>query len=136
MVIFKNLLHAVLSLIICLLGVAVLFLFAGAEFLAVSQIMIYAGGILILVVFGLMLTSKIGTETSNGNNSNFIKVVILMLAFFSFFAFKIMGLEIEGTKQYDKNAIKKIGFRLLSEHLFAFEAITILLLISLLTGQQ
>jgi NADH-quinone oxidoreductase subunit J len=48
----KNVLYAAFSLLLTLLGIAGLFVFAGADFLAVSQIMIYVGGILILLIFG------------------------------------------------------------------------------------
>jgi NADH:ubiquinone oxidoreductase subunit 6 (subunit J) len=129
---FKTLLHAILSFIITLLGVAVLFLFSGAEFLAVTQIMIYAGGILILLLFGLMLTSKIGSILSNSNNSNLGTACLIALLLFGFFTYKIMGLEPITPHPPARYALKKIGFYLLSEHLFTFEAITILLVISLI----
>lgn len=54
----RNVLYAAYSLLLALLGVAGLFVFASADFLAVSQIVIYVGGVLVLVLFGVMLTSK------------------------------------------------------------------------------
>jgi NADH-quinone oxidoreductase subunit J len=54
----RNVLYAAYSLLLALLGVAGLFVFAGADFLAVSQIVIYVGGVLVLVLFGVMLTNK------------------------------------------------------------------------------
>lgn len=128
----KNLLHAVLCFIITLIGVAVMFLYGQAEFLAVSQLMIYAGGILILIVFGLMLTSKIGSNQSNTNNSNLWSTVFLGLALFGFFAYKILKLDINIAPQHQATSIPRIGYLLLTEHLFTFEMITILLVISLI----
>lgn len=53
-----NLFRAALSLGVVLLGVAGLFLLAGAEFLAFVQILVYVGAILTLVIFAIMLTAR------------------------------------------------------------------------------
>jgi NADH:ubiquinone oxidoreductase subunit 6 (subunit J) len=55
----KNVLHAALLLILCLLSLAGIFAVLNAEFLAVTQIMVYAGGILVLLLFGIMITARI-----------------------------------------------------------------------------
>ncbi len=54
----RNVLYAAFFLLLTLLGVAGLFVLASADFLAVAQIMIYVGGVLVLVIFGVMLTHK------------------------------------------------------------------------------
>lgn len=55
MVVQRNSVHAALLLVVNLLAVAVLFLTLGAEFLFVSQIIVYAGAIVILFLFVIML---------------------------------------------------------------------------------
>lgn len=55
----RNLLHAAFSLGASLLGVAVLYLFLQAEFLAAVQILVYIGGVLVLTVFAVMLSADI-----------------------------------------------------------------------------
>jgi len=55
----RNLFRAALGLAVALFGVAILYLFLEAEFLAVAQILVYVGAILTLLVFGVMLTSRI-----------------------------------------------------------------------------
>lgn len=54
----RSVLHAAFFLLLTLLGVAGLFVLASADFLAIAQIMIYVGGVLVLVIFGVMLTHK------------------------------------------------------------------------------
>ena len=54
----RNVMYAAFFLLLTLLGVAALFVLASADFLAVAQIMIYVGGVLVLVIFGVMLTHK------------------------------------------------------------------------------
>jgi NADH-quinone oxidoreductase subunit J len=54
----RNVLYAAFFLLLTLFGVAGLFVLASADFLAIAQIMIYVGGVLVLVIFGIMLTHK------------------------------------------------------------------------------
>jgi len=53
----SNLVHSALSLIATLMGVAAIYLMLLSEFLALVQILVYGGGVIILVIFGLMLTN-------------------------------------------------------------------------------
>lgn len=55
----RNLFRAALGLALALFGVAALYLFLQAEFLAVIQLLIYVGAILTLILFGVMLTARI-----------------------------------------------------------------------------
>lgn len=55
----RNLFRAALGLALALFGVAALYLFLEAEFLAVTQLLVYVGAILALLVFGVMLTARI-----------------------------------------------------------------------------
>ncbi len=55
----RNLFRAALGLAAALFGVACLYLFLEAEFLAVAQLLIYVGAILTLIIFGVMLTARI-----------------------------------------------------------------------------
>lgn len=52
----KNVVHSALYLVLALLGVAATFLLIGAEFLAWAQVLIYVGAVIVLILFGLMLT--------------------------------------------------------------------------------
>lgn len=63
----RTIMYAAFFLLLALLGVAGLFVLASADFLAVAQLMIYVGGVLVLVIFGVMLTHK--AETSAETNS-------------------------------------------------------------------
>lgn len=56
-VLLSNLVHSALSLIATLMGVAAIYLLLLSEFLALVQILVYGGGVIILVIFGLMLTN-------------------------------------------------------------------------------
>ena len=59
----RNLFRAALGLAVALFGVAALYLFLSAEFLAVTQLLIYVGAILTLIIFGVMLTARIAAPS-------------------------------------------------------------------------
>ena len=55
----RNILYSALGLLMALLGVGALYVFLSADFLAVTQLLVYIGGVLVLVLFAVMLTSQI-----------------------------------------------------------------------------
>src|SRR5438067_12202562 len=57
-VVSKNIVRMAVALLFTLTGVAGLYFLLNAEFLAAVQLVVYAGGTLILIVFGVMLTTK------------------------------------------------------------------------------
>src|SRR5512132_3139183 len=56
----KNILYSAFSLLGTLAGVAGLYLYMGADFLGIAQLLIYVGGILVLILFAVLLTNRIG----------------------------------------------------------------------------
>ncbi len=54
----EEIFHSALYLALSLLGVASLFLMLNAEFVAIIQVMVYAGGVVVLVLFAIMLTKR------------------------------------------------------------------------------
>jgi NADH-quinone oxidoreductase subunit J len=78
----KNVVHAALWLVVVLGGVAAQYILAAAEFVAVSQVLVYVGAVMVLFLFGIMLTrAQIGRDV-NLNNAGWalgIPVALLML---------------------------------------------------------
>ncbi len=66
----KNVVHAALWLVIVLAGVAAQYILAAAEFVAVSQVLVYIGAVMVLFLFGIMLTrAQIGKEFGLNNSA-------------------------------------------------------------------
>lgn len=79
-VLLPNVVYAALSLIAALLGVAGIYLLLGSEFLALAQVLIYGGGVVILLIFGLMLTNATDDPiVTDGAQKPFAAVVGLLL---------------------------------------------------------
>jgi NADH-quinone oxidoreductase subunit J len=127
----RNLIHSAFSLVGALVSVAVLFVLLSADFLAVTQILIYMGGILVLILFAIMLTSTIrDVRISNryvGESPAFLIsfATFVLLAVISFVSpwLEAANLDYEPTT-------REIGNQLLSKYILPFEIASVLLLIA------
>lgn len=64
----RNILYSAIGLLMALLGAGSLYVFLAADFLAVTQLLVYIGGVLVLIMFAVMLTNRI-TEIKVSNAS-------------------------------------------------------------------
>jgi len=80
-VLLNNIVHAALSLIATLLGVAAVYLLLATEFIALVQILVYGGGVVILLIFGLMMTNaQDDPVVTDGSQKPFAAIVGVLLA--------------------------------------------------------
>ena len=124
----RNLFRAALGLAVALFGVALLYLFLEAEFLAVVQILVYVGAILTLLVFGVMLTSRIADPAVSRWN----RQAGLTLALTAVLGLGLAHLLAHGpwTVRAGTEPVKLpvLGHTLLSSYLLPFELLSVLLL--------
>ncbi len=141
-IIARKLIYKAYFLLFSLLAIAAIFVLGRADFVAASQIMIYAGGILILIVFSLLFTGETHKETLALSKSNLAKIFIPTL-------FTSLGiiwlLQQADFQQLHKTnmtsvassqtftTIKIIGTELLTTYLVPLEFIGILLLVVLVS---
>lgn len=132
-----NILYSAVALLFAFLGVAVMYLFAGADFLAGVQIVVYVGGVTILILFAIMLTQWLYRLKLRDIGTKFlIPLVVIALGLVPFLhrGLTELGKMIQAAppeKMAEFAASPKtqeIGKALLGSHLLPFEAITILLL--------
>ena len=128
-----NLVHSAVSLLFTLFGVAGLYVYLYADFIAASQVIIYVGGILVLIIFGVMLTNKIDDpKLSNQSQNQLVAGVFCLLLLI--FQFQI----IFNTNWYigdfisRESTVNDIGMLLLTTYLLPFEVISVLLLAALI----
>ena len=131
-VISSQLIYSAVSLLFTLFGVAGLYVFLYADFMAATQVIIYVGGILVLIIFGVMLTNKIDTPSIASSSSNqvlgfFASSFLLLLQFSVIFKTDWK----QGLVQKTDSTVNIIGNLLLQDYLLAFEIVSILLLASL-----
>jgi len=131
-VISSQLIYSAVSLLFTLFGVAGLYVFLYADFMAATQVIIYVGGILVLIIFGVMLTNRIDTPSIASSSSNqvlgfFASSFLLLLQFSVIFKTDWK----QGLVQKTDNTVNIIGNLLLQDYLLAFEIVSILLLAAL-----
>lgn len=129
----KNIVHAAFSLLLTFFGVSGIYVLLGADFLAVVQIMVYVGGILILLLFGVMLTNKI-TNVEIRSGSIQVIPAIIGLGIFAAILLYVMTSTNWKTESFDipLTTAYEIGEVLLSQFVLIFELLGILLLIALI----
>lgn len=76
----NNVVHAALSLVAVMAGAAAQYLLLAAEFVAVTQVLVYIGAVMILFLFGVMLTrARVGRETDLNNKSWALGIPVALL---------------------------------------------------------
>jgi NADH-quinone oxidoreductase subunit J len=75
-ILLRNVFHTALALVLCLLTVAGIYITLSADFLAVVQILVYVGGISILIILAIMLTR----EVQRGSLSNRFRIPAFIIA--------------------------------------------------------
>lgn len=136
----KRFTYAAFLLFAVLFGIAALFIFAGAELLAVAQLIIYVGGILILMVFGIMLTRKRISGHAETALFQSIPSALVALAAAAILLYVFIPLDWEGLGWIENqpaiesglNNPQLIGKQLLSTYLLPFELMGLLLLLALI----
>ena len=132
-VVSPNLVHSAVSLLFTLFGVAGLYVFLFADFLAATQVVIYVGGILVLIIFGVMLTNKIDKPVIESVSSN--KIIGVLISSFIFTILSIIVIQtkwpIIDTATSGPSTVELIGKLILGKYLLPFELISILLLAAL-----
>lgn len=127
----RNVVHAALFLVVVLGGVGAIFLLLGAEFVGWTQILVYVGAIVVLLLFGLMLTrAPIGRD--NLDNKQRPLALITALAVFGVFTWLVwdaFGDERIPLTQITRTA--DIGNNLFKTSILPFELVSILLLAAL-----
>src|SRR5688500_11898403 len=78
----KNVVHAALYLVMVLAGVGGIFILLASEFVAIVQVLVYIGAIVVLFLFGIMLTrARIGYEADLDNNQRGVGALIALFLF-------------------------------------------------------
>jgi NADH-quinone oxidoreductase subunit J len=133
----KNIMYSAFSLLFTFFGIAGLYVLLNADFIAITQIMIYIGGILVLIIFGVMLTTKITQIELKGGLSGKIQIGAAGLAT-ALLAFTLVSVFINTNwflkgdpNKVVESTINPIGTMLLSEYLIQFEIASVLLLVAI-----
>lgn len=124
----RNLVHSVLWLGLTLASTAVLYVWLSAPFLAGVQVLLYTGGVVTLMIFGVMLTRRADPRSVVNEAGRRPWGAVAAVALFGLLAAAVYGTEGLPTEPAAPTATADIGRAFLTEHVLAFEVLSVLLL--------
>jgi NADH:ubiquinone oxidoreductase subunit 6 (subunit J) len=127
----KNVFKSALLLLVSLLSVSAIYVLSFAEFVAVTQILIYAGGILVVIIFGIMLTTKISGRPLVVDHTNIFSGAVAGITLFVLLMRYLPSKPASGTNGLPAENISVIGLKIFTDYSLAFEIAGLLLLIAL-----
>ena len=130
----KHVLYSALSLIVHLVSVSGLFILLHADFLAVINIIVYAGAIMVLFVFVIMLLNLHDLEEEGVDRLRWLKFLGIPMALFLLFMILAAIVNIGGVPAAGllSGSPEAIGRSLFTDYLLPFEATSLLILIALM----
>ena len=126
----RNIVYAAFGLLASMVGVAGLFLLAYAEFLALAQLLIYGGAIVIVILFALMLT-RIEDFESLSDHPQWPIAAIVAIAVFGVIAATVVGTAVPDSERASIS-FTALGTSLFTEWAVAFEVASLVLLVALI----
>lgn len=121
----RNLLHAVLFLIVSFMGVAGFFVLLSAQFIAMAQVIIYVGAIAVLMLFAILLTPRSGRD--NGETAWAAPGALLGVALLAVLLFVIHDTTWETNTAFTELTVYDLGRALLNTWVLPFELASVLL---------
>jgi len=132
----RKMLRSVIYLLFVLIGVAGVYFLIDYNFLAAIQLTVYAGGIIVLVIFSVLLVHHIEMELEMAKLSQKIIAAVVCLIGLGIFLTTIYSNEFKVVENYKTTSVSDIGMGLLSYDaggfILPFEVISILLLASMI----
>lgn len=132
MVFARSIIYNAIGLLFALVGVAAIYVMLGADFLAATQMLIYVGGILVLLLFGVMLSQRFtGTEMRTGALRVWPAIVVcagiaaLLVRVITRNPWNV------STEAEMSPTVETLGNLLMTDYLIPFEIVSVLLLAAL-----
>lgn len=128
----KNIVHSVLWMVVCFIAVAGIFLTLNADFIALIQVLVYAGAVCIMLVLGIMLIQRKNMKQTNLFNNQFfagtgVAILVTIVTGYASFKVRYNGLE----PVVPENTVEAIATLLLSKYVLPFEVVALLLTVTL-----
>lgn len=127
----RNIFHAALALVLTLLGVAGVYFIMHAEFLGAIQILLYVGAIVTLIIFAVMLTSRMGDTSIPTSNRQRLPVAIGIAILIGFLTRVMLNTPWSVKTTLTTVDATVIGKALMGSYVFPFEVISIVLVVAL-----
>ena len=130
----RNAVHSAVYLVLTFVSVAAIYVLLGAEFLFVVQVLVYAGGIMVLFLFVIMLVNLEEPRRFSGGRLHLSAAAILAFLMFgmlaTLFARTGQGRSVAALPASDN--LQLVGSALFTTYMFPFEVVSLLLLVAMI----
>jgi NADH-quinone oxidoreductase subunit J len=127
-----NIVHAGFALLFTLFGVAGLYAYMGADFIAVTQMMVYIGGVLVLVLSTVMMTRVPQGKRANYGLDRYVPAAVIALAVFGLLYKSITSVEWGAGYTEPVPTVAEIGTNFMTNYIFPFEYVSLVLLAAMI----
>ena len=128
----KNVFYNAMALILCLFGVAGLFIYLNSEFLAVVEVIIYIGAISIAIIFAIMLSKPWGQQHDHRNVQKVLRALLAASLLFTGLVLILRRTPWPAENTEGDFSMAAVGKSLLSVYALPFETISLVLLIAII----
>ena len=130
----RNVIYSAFSLLFTFFGAAALYVFLSADFIAVTQVVVYVGGILVLLLFGVMFTNSIMQTGQKSEVLHIIPGTLLLIGMIGamLYTFYTTHGWMPSETMLQGSIVERIGFETMSRYVLPFEMVSILLLSALI----
>ncbi len=129
----KNIVHAAFYLLFTFFGVSGIYALLGADFISVVQIMVYVGGILVLILFGVMLTNKVtNVDIRTGTVKTLPAAIVIGIFAGALLAMMVKTGWYSNPGKIPETTLVVLGQTLITQYVLVFELLGILLLVALI----
>jgi len=131
----NNVMHAALWLVIVLAGVGAQFILLAAEFVAITQVLVYLGAIIVLFLFGIMLTRTQAGDARDADHRGAVKIaaVVVAAALLGLLTFSLVdGFRDSEFGDMVVQRTAEVSDSIFSTYLLPFEVLSVLLLAALI----
>jgi len=130
--ILPNILYAAVALLFAFAGVAGLYVLLSADFLAATQVLVYVGGILVLILFAVFLSNRIADVKINNPGRFRLPAGAICLVLFGVLSFTAVSTPFAVKKPVYLPTTADLGELLMTRYLLPFEVASVLLLAALI----
>lgn len=131
----RDLIHSVLLLIGSWVGIAAFYLWAGAEFLAFAQVLVYVGAVSMVVLFAVLLTrrSRLELAIAPASRARAISAILVAGSMLAVLAFAVLSGEFQPSRAAGPDlTVHQLGTRLMGTHAAALLVVGVILTVALL----
>ncbi|MBI5497680.1 MAG: NADH-quinone oxidoreductase subunit J [Deltaproteobacteria bacterium] len=127
-----DLVHSVLWLALTLVVTAGVYVQLQAEFIAAVQVLLYAGGVAVLMIFAVLLTKRLTGERIPHESGNRVRAALASLSVFGLLTAFILRMPASYAQPAQRSATKVLGERFLVDYALPFEVLSVLLVATMI----